>query len=82
MWEKEKSDWKGFMRKGEKKKKKKTLEAVGRDNYSLVWMFGPCMDQFSSVIQPCLTLCYPMDCNMPGPSIHHQLLEFMHTHVH
>ena len=45
-------------------------------------MFGPCMDQFSSVIQPCLTLCYPMDCNMPGPSIHHQLLEFMHTHVH
>jgi len=44
-------------------------------------MFGPCMDQFSSVIQPCLTLCYAMDCNMPGTSIHHQLLEFMHTHV-
>ena len=30
--------------------------------------------QFSSVTQSCLTLCNPMDCNMPGPTVHHQLL--------
>ena len=29
--------------------------------------------QFSSVTQPCLTLCGPMDCIMPGFPIHHQL---------
>ena len=32
--------------------------------------------QFSSVSQSCLTLCDPMDCSMPGPTVHHQLLEF------
>ena len=31
--------------------------------------------QFSSVIQSCLTLCDPMDCSMPGLSVHHQLPE-------
>ena len=29
----------------------------------------------SSVTQSCLTLCDPMDCNMPGFPVHHQLLE-------
>ena len=33
--------------------------------------------QFSSVAQSCLTLCYPMDCSMPGLAVHHQLPEFM-----
>ena len=33
--------------------------------------------QFSSVTQSCPTLCDPMDCSMPGLSVHHQLLEFM-----
>ena len=28
--------------------------------------------QFSSVVQPCLTLCNPMDCSMPGFPVHHQ----------
>ena len=28
---------------------------------------------FSSVTQPCLTLCDPMDCSTPGLPIHHQL---------
>ena len=37
---------------------------------------------FSSVAQSCPTLCDPMDCNMPGLPIHHQLLEFTQTHVH
>ena len=37
---------------------------------------------FSSVAQSCLTLCDPMDCNMPGfPAVHH-LLELAQTHVH
>ena len=38
--------------------------------------------QFSSVAQSCLTLCYPMDCSMPGLPVYQQLLEFTQTHVH
>ena len=38
--------------------------------------------QFISVAQQCLTLCNPMDCNMPGFPVHYQLLEFAQTHVH
>ena len=37
--------------------------------------------QFSSVAQLCLTPCDPMDCSMPGLPVHHQLLEFTHTHA-
>ena len=37
---------------------------------------------FSLVAQSCLTLCDPMDCTMPGLSVHHQLPEFTQTHVH
>ena len=38
--------------------------------------------QFSSVTQSCLTLCDPMDCIMPGLTVHDQLPEFTQTHVH
>ena len=38
--------------------------------------------QFSSVAQWCLTLCDPMDCSIPGFTVHHQLLEFTQTYVH
>ena len=38
--------------------------------------------QFGSVTQSCLTLCNPMDCNMPGFFVHHQLPELAQTHVH
>ena len=38
--------------------------------------------QFSSVAQPCLTRCNPMDCSMPGLPVHHHLQEFNQTHVH
>ena len=38
--------------------------------------------QFSSVAQSCSTLCDPMNCNMPGIPLHHQLLEPTQTHVH
>ena len=36
----------------------------------------------SSVAQSCATLCNPMDCNMPGLAIIHQLLELRRTHAH
>ena len=38
--------------------------------------------QFSSVTQSRLTLCDPMNCSMPGLSVHHQLLESTQTNVH
>ena len=41
-----------------------------------------CSVKFSSVAQLCPTLCDPMDCSTPGFPIHHQLPEFIQTHVH
>ena len=38
--------------------------------------------QFSSVTQLCPTLCDPMDSNMPGFPVHHQLPELIQTHIH
>ena len=38
--------------------------------------------QFSSVAQSCPTLCDPMNRSTPGLPVHHQLPEFMQTHVH
>ena len=35
--------------------------------------------QFSSVAQPCPTLCDPMNCSTPGLPVHHQLPEFTQT---
>ena len=37
--------------------------------------------QLSSVAQPCPILYNPMDCSMPGFSVHHQLQEPTKTHV-
>ena len=49
------------------------------------WTFHvqpPCdFYKLSSVAQSCPTLCDPMDCSTPGLPVHHQLLEFMQTHV-
>ena len=42
----------------------------------------PSLTEFSSVAQPCPTLCDPMDCSMPGFPVHHQLPESTHTHLH
>ena len=39
-------------------------------------------DRFSSVAQSCLTLCDPMNHSTPGLPVHHQLPEFIQTHVH
>ena len=38
--------------------------------------------QFSSVAQSCLTLCYLMDCSTSGLPVCHQLTELAQTHVH
>ena len=38
--------------------------------------------QFSSVTQSCPTLCDPMNCSTPGLPVHHQLPEFIQTHIH
>ena len=35
-----------------------------------------------SVPQSCLTFCDHMDCSTPGFPVHHQLPEFIQTHVH
>ena len=40
------------------------------------------MNQFSLVTQSCPTLCDPMNRNTPGLPVHHQLPEFIQTHVH
>ena len=40
------------------------------------------MFQFSSVAQSCPTLCDPMNRSTPGLPVHHQLPEFIQTHVH
>ena len=36
---------------------------------------------FSSVTQPCPTLCNPMNCSTPGFPVHHKLPESTQTHV-
>ena len=38
--------------------------------------------QFSSVGQPCPTLCDPMDCSTIGLPVNHQPPEFTQTHIH
>ena len=39
-------------------------------------------EKFSSVAQWGLAFCEPMDCSTPGLPVHHQLPEFIQTHVH
>ena len=50
--------------------------------YFMYELEGIIEHQFSSVAQLCLTLCNPMDCNMPVSPVHHQLLELAQIHVH
>ena len=49
----------------------------GLEMGAVLWMF-----QFSSVVQPCPTLCNHVDRSTPGLPVHHQLLELAQTHVH
>ena len=43
---------------------------------------SPFSVQFSSVVQPCPTLCDPLNRSTPGLPVHHQLPEFTQTQVH
>ena len=54
----------------------------GREWLSGNWVFWQSPAQFSSVPQSCPTLCDPMDCSIPGFPVHHQLPEFIQTHVY
>ena len=51
-------------------------------NVSIIFPLTHWLFQFSSVAQSYLTLCYPMDCSTPGLPVHHQLPEFIQTHLH
>ena len=44
--------------------------------------YGPKWCCCCSVAKLCLTLCDPMNCNMPGSSVLFYLLEFAQIHVH
>ena len=46
-------------------------------NHGILWWS---VSQFNSVTQLGLTLCDPMDYNMPGFPVHHQLPELPQTH--
>ena len=50
--------------------------------YTLIKMQVLCSVQISSAAQSCLTLCDPMNHSTPGLPVHHQLPEFIQTHVH
>ena len=51
------------------------LETPGKSRVTYITLF-------SSVAQSCLTLWGPMNCSMSGLPVHHQLPEFIQTHVH
>ena len=58
----------------------KTLQGpLGRKEIKPV---NPKGNQFSSVVQLCLTLCDPMECNMTSFSVYHQFPELTQTHVY
>ena len=46
------------------------------------WQTHRTKDSVSLVAEACLALCNPMNCSMPGLSVHHQLRGFTQTHVH
>ena len=70
---------------------KQTIQLKSRQKYTnrycqiRMWKDTPIISysvQFSSVAQSCPTLCDPMNRSTPGLPVHHQLLEFIQTHVH
>jgi len=66
---------------GEDVEEREPSYTVGR-NVNWYSHYGKKCAQLSSVTQSYLTLCDPMDCSMSGFPVHHQLLEFIQTHVH
>ena len=54
-------------------------EKIDNGRNSVYFVFK--MKSVSSVAQWFPTLCDPMNCNMPGFPVHHQLLKLAQTHV-
>ena len=70
---------------------KQTIQLKSRQKYPKrycqirMWKDTPIISyavQFSSVAQSCPTLCDPMNRSTLGLPVHHQLPEFIQTHVH
>ena len=55
---------------------------INISNFITHMILRPSSVHFSSVAQPCPTLCNPMHCSMPGLPVHHQLPESTQTHAH
>ena len=55
---------------------------VKRHRISIIWAAPQFVNQFSSVVQLCLTLCDPMNCSTPGLPVHYQLLKSTQALVH
>ena len=51
----------------------------GKYTHNIVYRSTYISVQFSRSV---ISICYPMDCNMPGFPVYHQLPEFIQTHVH
>ena len=70
-----------------KKRKKMWVHVSGEGQYFLTFLNwsqdGEALDYCCcSVVKSCLTLCDPMDSNVPGFPVLHYLPEFAQTHVH
>ena len=57
----------------------KSLTTACSHNGTMIMQVHCCC---GSVVKTCPTLCNPMDCSTPGFPVHHQLTEFVQTHVH
>ena len=66
----------------ERVKKQVNMLKILRNRTEKRWLHLQLGYWISSVAQSCPTLCIPMDCSTPGLPVHHQLLEFIQTHVH
>ena len=63
-------------------KKQESSRKISILLYWLCQSLWLCSVQFSSVAQSCPTLCDPMNRSTPGLPVHHQIPEFIQTHVH
>ena len=60
-------------------------KGMATDSSILTWRIPWTEESESEVTQSCLTLCDPMDCSLPGSSIHGtklmEVMEFQQTYV-
>ena len=64
----------------------KLMRGRGKENHNCLeaqWAeYSGIQVRWSSIVQPCLTLCDPMDCKTPSFPVHHKFLKLAQTHVH